>query len=150
MACRCCVLSVTTAFLVGVLGGAFMSERKQYHIGRAHDADFEPKWVTVPDYYPLTSDEIASLLLAAQGTSDAFEVWSIGMRLCQGIWGHTSAIALQSVLAYAVDRVLLLYQQNYHQGPFPELVAELRRWMLYPFHVRDWPSDLEEMTRQAI
>lgn len=110
-----------------------MSKQKRYHIGNTHDEDFEPKWVTVPDYYPLTDEEIVALLTVAQGISDSFELWSIEMRLCQGIWGHTSNVAIHSPVAFAADRLRFLYQHNYHQGPSPELVAELRRWMNYPF-----------------
>src|SRR6267142_1967789 len=106
-----------------------MSERKRYHIGNEHDECSEPKWVNVPDYYPLADEEIATLLAAAQGTSDAFELRSIELRFCQGIWGYTSHEGLHSPVGYAAKRLRLLYRQNYHRGSSPELIWELSRWM---------------------
>lgn len=117
-----------------------MNERKRHHIGLLHDVVDEPPLcaVTLPDYYPLTPYEVGGLLLAAQGTSDVFELWSIGMRLCQGIWGHTSSITLGGPLDYAVKRLLAFYHEHVQDGPAPGHVEEVCRWMRYTFLVEQY------------
>ena len=102
-----------------------MEEYKRYHVGNAHDGDYERMRANVPDYYPLTPEEISGLLSRAQLASDQREIASIELRLCQGIWGHTSGIPLHGPLADVVRWVRLVYRQNYRSGPVPELVEEL-------------------------
>ncbi len=107
-----------------------MDEWKRYHIGDAHDGEGSALWGSnVPDYYPLTLDEIAALLSSAQQSADRREISSIELRLCQGIWGFTSLVSLHGSVEYARRHVVNLYRQGYQLGPSDDLVWELHHWM---------------------
>ena len=101
--------------------------KKRYHIECTHEHDEQ-----IPDYYPLTKEEIAELLSTAYQAhilKDSFTTSSIQVRLDQGIRGIMCPREIDGPVAKRESQLDSLFVKNVHRGADPELVQQFYQLM---------------------
>lgn len=94
---------------------------RKFHVPCNHE-----RGVTVPDFHPLSLEEVCALLVAAPSCDSSRERSSIHIRLCQAIPGMTCPRPIDGPVAEKDDAMSALWVEWCESG-FPDPPAMVRK-----------------------
>jgi hypothetical protein len=106
-----------------------MTRRFDFEIPCPHEADPSiSHGVTLPDYHPLTTEEIAKLLnFAKEHKGDGCTVAAVQVRLGQAVKGCTCPRTIHGESARRSTQLDRIFVDRYELGGTPDLVEVIER-----------------------